>query len=276
MNPHDATKRPDAHLVFEVLAIEDPESLVTLHPSRSPLSMLATLVADSSRDTDRLHSALLERAETAIKTLERLTRAPGGDLRDSSGVLRSTGGEIEVLAARRGQAFEHLTRAVHSYERCRPGPVNTPTATTPEQTLVHQQDGARQSSTAWTPPEDQQLKVLLATGQGSLRLHQSALHPADRYFSDGTGDYVFIWPATVDWMQAEGLISIDTSTTVYEGQLLFLTPRGADALHAKADATALVAAALSRSRHAPAPAAMTAPAAVPAPAATPGKPARSH
>lgn len=128
MNPHDATKQPGAHLVFEVLAVEDPESLVTLHPSRSPLSMLARLVADSSSDADRLHSALVERAETAIKTLERLTHDPSGGLRDSSGVLRSTGGEIEVLAARRGQAFEHLTRAVYSYERCRPAPANAPTA----------------------------------------------------------------------------------------------------------------------------------------------------
>ncbi|MFI9273988.1 hypothetical protein ACIGXM_25255 [Kitasatospora sp. NPDC052896] len=129
MNPHDATKQPGAHLVFEVLAVEDPESLVTLHPSRSPLSMLAALVADASRDADQLHSALLERAGTTIKTLERLTRDPSADLWDSSGVRRSTGGEIGVLAARRGQAFEQLTRAVHSYERCRPAPVNAPTAT---------------------------------------------------------------------------------------------------------------------------------------------------
>lgn len=277
MNPHEATKQPGAHLVYEVLAVEDPESLVTLHPSHSPLgtlATLATLVADSSRDADRLHSALLERAESAIKALERLTRDPCGDLRDSSGVLRSTGGEIEVLAARRGQAFEHLSRAVHAYERCRPEPVSTPTAAAREQALVSQQDGARDSSPARTPSDEQQLKVLLAAGQGSLRLHQSALHPADRYFSDRTGDYVSIWRATVDWMLAEGLIDIDTSTTAYEGQLLFLTPRGADVLHASADGTTLAAAALSRSRHASATA--PPPAAGPATGPTSPKAARSR
>ncbi len=119
MNPHDHTQRPGSHLVFEKLSINDPESLVTLHPHRSPLAGLGTVIADAARDVDGLHETLGVLARGATQVLERVARGEDADLRFTEGIVRSSGARIELLAARRGEAYQHLERAVHAYDRTR-------------------------------------------------------------------------------------------------------------------------------------------------------------
>lgn len=120
MNPHDAAEQPGAHLVFEVLGIDSPSDLVTRHPHGDPLAMLGRLVADAARDVDELHGQLTHHARSAIRTLEAFASGRHAELGRSYGILRSTGPEIELLAARRGEAFEHLNRTVDAYDRCLP------------------------------------------------------------------------------------------------------------------------------------------------------------
>lgn len=124
MNAPDPTERPGAHLVAEVLGIH-PEDMTARHPRGTALDALGRMVAAAAEELDGLHSALTERARSAIDLLQPYAHGRNADLLASAGVLQSTGLDVDLLAAQRGTAYRHLTRLVGAYQRLLPEPVGS-------------------------------------------------------------------------------------------------------------------------------------------------------
>ncbi|MFI1592296.1 hypothetical protein ACH4WW_30835 [Streptomyces halstedii] len=120
MNPHDATERPGAHLVAEEFGIEDPWALSDNHPLRDPLDLVGRLVAKAARDVDELHGQLTRATQSALDLLAPIARGEHASMRGWHGILQTTGPQIELLVARRGAAYEQLTRAISAYHRLLP------------------------------------------------------------------------------------------------------------------------------------------------------------
>lgn len=250
MNPHDMAKRPGAHLVAEEFGVEDPWVLSDGHPPRDPLHLVGRTVAEAARDVDELHGELTRAAQSAIDLLAPIAQGDHASMRGWYGVLRTTGPQIELLVARRGAAYEQLTRSISTFRR-----------------LLPEQDAARPSKAAthdlgkeqgpgrgddWAISDDRQLGALEAVEAGGLRFHQSGVY-GFIYLSDGRGQRPNpeVWPETVQRLVADGLLDQDTSEGLYRpGQLLSLTPQGEAALRDARTATPRVSAALSRSNSA--------------------------
>lgn len=231
MNPHDPAERPGAHLVAADLGVDDPWDLSNHHPLHDPLYVVGRMVATAAHEVDELHGDLTLAAQAAIELLKPLGRGEHASMRGSYGVLRTTGPQIELLAARRGAAYEHLTRAVSAYRRLLPEPAAPSDSPTPVQDLDLADEQHPGRDDGWAVAGERQIVALRAVEQGGLRLCLTAIGN-DPYLSDGSGDAPAMWPETVERMLADGLLAKDTSTSLYDGQLLSLTPSGQAALRA--------------------------------------------
>jgi hypothetical protein len=249
MNPHDPAKRPGAHLVAEEFGVEDPWALSDNRPLRDPLDLVGRMVAEAARDVDELHSELTRAAQSAIDLLAPIAQGDHAGMRGWYGVLRTTGPQIELLVARRGAAYEQLTRSISTFRRLLP----EQDAARPSKAAVHDLGKEKEQNPGrdddWAISGDRQRGALEAVEAGGLRFHQSAAY-GYIYLSDGRGQRPNpeVWPETVQRLVADGLLDQDTSEGLYRpGQLLSLTPQGEAALRAARTATPRVSAALSRS-----------------------------
>jgi hypothetical protein len=220
---HEPAVRPGAHLVAAELGVEDPWMLSDRHPPGAPLNVAGRLVAVAAEEVDDLHEQLVREARSAIGILAPYARGENANAAGTYGLLRGTGPQIELLGARRGAAYQHLTRAMAAYQRLLPE-LDHALGQAAEQVPGRGDD--------WAVSGDRQLRALRAVEHGGLRLKQSALSEQDRYLSDGTGVMVPVWAQTVERMLADGLLDIDTSTRPTHGQLLSLTPLGRETLQA--------------------------------------------
>jgi hypothetical protein len=253
MNPHDTAKRPGAHLVAEEFGVEDPWALSDDYPPRHPLCLVGRMVAEAARDVDELHGELTRVAQSAIELLEPVGRGDHADKRDWQGILRATGPQIELLAARRSAAYEQLTRAMTTYHRLLPGFGAEPVSKVPFQSLSSAPEQASGRDDDWAIADGGQRAALEAVETGGLRFHQSAVY-GHTWLSDGTGNRPKMLAETAERLLADGLLEKDTSTSLYRpGQLLSLTPQGEQALQVSRATTPRVSAALSRSNPASAP-----------------------
>ncbi|WP_432105857.1 hypothetical protein [Streptomyces sp. bgisy091] len=144
MNPPDATERPGAHLVAKEFGIEDPWALGDNHPLRDPLDLVGRLVAKAARDVDELHGQVTRAAQSALDLLAPLARGEHASMRGWHGALQTTGPQIEPLVARRGAAYEQLTRSVSAYHRLLPDPDAAQRSATKAHEL-HQDQGSGRS-----------------------------------------------------------------------------------------------------------------------------------
>ncbi|MET9086110.1 large ATP-binding protein [Streptomyces sp. NPDC004237] len=269
-------KRPGAHLVAEELGVEDPWALSDDHPPRDPLHLVGRMVAEAARDVDELHGELTRAAQSAIELLEPVGRGDSASMRGWHGILGTAGPQIELLVARRGAAYEQLTRAVSTYHRLRPESDAEPAAKAPFQSLSLAPEKAPGREGEWAIAGGRQLAALEAVEADGLRFHQSAVY-GHTWLSDGDGNRPKVLAETAERLLADGLLEKDTSTSRYRpGQLLSLTPQGEEALQVSRTTTPRVSAALSRSNPASAPGSAVA---EPTPASlvgTTAKPSRSR
>jgi hypothetical protein len=253
MNPHDVATRPGAHLVAEEFGVEDPWALSDDHPPRNPLHLVGRMVAEAARDVDELHCELTRAAQAAIELLEPFGRGDSADLRGWDGILRSTGPQIDLLAARRSAAFEQLTQAVSTYHRLLPESGAESATKAPLQSLSLASEQASVRNDDWAIADGRQLAALEAVETGGLRFHQSTVY-GHTWLSDGNGNRPKVLAETAQRLLADGLLEKDTSTSLYRpGQLMSLTPQGEQALQLSRATTPRVCAALSRSTPASAP-----------------------
>ena len=119
MNPHDPRERPRTHRVAEMFGVDDPWELSDKQPVGSALDLIGRTVAESARDVDELHSALIQAAQSAISALTPIARGDIAGMGEQGSPLHITGPEIGLLLARRASASVQLTRALSSYQRLR-------------------------------------------------------------------------------------------------------------------------------------------------------------
>jgi hypothetical protein len=276
MNPHDMAKRPGAHLVAEEFGVEDPWALSDDHPPRPPLHLVGRMVAEAARDVDELHGELTRAAQSAIDLLEPFGRGDSAGLRGWDGILRTTGPQIDLLAARRSAAFEQLTQAVSTYHRLLPESGAESVSKAPLQSLSLAPEEVPVRDDEWAIADGRQLAALEAVETGGLRFHQSAVY-GHTWLTDGDGNRPKVLADTAERLLADGLLEKDTSTSLYRpGQLLSLTPQGEQALQVSRATTPRVSAALSRSSPAPAPGSAGSDPTHAFPAGTTAKPSRSR
>ncbi|MFF1794697.1 hypothetical protein ACFVXQ_10835 [Kitasatospora sp. NPDC058263] len=240
MNPHDPVNKPGAHLVFDRLGVEDPRALAAGHPYESPIAHLAQMIATTSRDVDALHRDLTTRVQLVIERLEPIARGDHAAMRGTNGVIQSTGFQVELLAARRGAAYQQLTRAVYAYERCAEA---GPPSTAPERQRARDnapvtpgQSPANGSTdlcaVARLDPDGFEREALRDVKRGDLCLSTNPVH-GDKSIDYTNGGGAPIHLETVEDLVAAGLIAADTSTSSYRpGQRLSLTQQGETALEA--------------------------------------------
>jgi len=246
MNPHDPAERPGAHLVAEEFGVDSPWALTGQRPPGDPLDVVGRMVAEAARDVDDLHGELTRAARSAIALLEPLARGEHLDPHSRYGVLRTTGPHIDALLARRGAAYDQLTRSITACRRLASEP---PAAQTPSPG----KDNAPARNDDWTIAGDRRFRALEAVEAGELRFHESPVF-GYTYLSDGQGlrPTPAVWPETVKRLVTDGLLAQDTSESLYRpGQLLSLTPQGEAALRDARTAAPRLSAALSRSSTAP-------------------------
>ncbi|MGW2795993.1 large ATP-binding protein [Streptomyces sp. NPDC001269] len=276
MNPHDIAKRPGAHLVAEEFGVEDPWAMSDDHPPHDPLHLVGRMVAEAARDVDESHDELTRAAQSAIELLEPVGRGDSASMRGGHAILRTTGPQIELLAARRSAAYEQLTRAVSTYHRLLPESDAEPASKTPFQSLGLAPEQAPGRDDDWAIADGRQLAALEAVEAGGLRFHQSAVY-GHTWLSDGDGNRPKVLAETAERLLADGLLEKDTSTSLYRpGQLLSLTPQGEEALQVSRTITPRVSAALSRSNPASAPGRATTAPTHPSSASTTAKSSRSR
>lgn len=276
MNPHDMTKRPGAHLVAEKFGVADPWTLSDDHSPSAPLHLVGRMVAEAARDVDELHGELTRAARSAIELLEPLGRGDHAGMQGWHDILRTTGPQIEVLAARRSAAYGQLTRAVSTYHRFLPESDAEPASKAPLQSLGPAPEQTPGRNNYWAVTGGRQLAALEAVATGGLRFHQSAVY-GHTWLSDGDGNRPKVLAETAERLLADGLLEKDTSTSLYRpGQLLSLTPQGEEALQVSRTTTPRVSAALSRSNPTSDPGSAVTDPTPASPAGTTAKPARSR
>lgn len=160
MNPHDMAKRPGAHLVAEEFGVEDPWALSDDHAPRDPLYLVGRTVVEAARGVDELHGELTRAAQSAIELLEPIGRGDHAGMRGWYGILRTTGPQIELLVARRGAAYEQLTRAVSTYRRLLPECDAALGAKVPRQSLSVAPEQAPGRDDDWAIADGRQLAAL--------------------------------------------------------------------------------------------------------------------
>ncbi|MFE3874872.1 hypothetical protein ACFXPX_10790 [Kitasatospora sp. NPDC059146] len=257
MNPHDPLVRPGAHLVFDRLGVENPWELYARHPGESPLTRVAFMVASCAREVDRLHQDLTAKAQQVTERLAPIARGDHASMRGVNGVMQSAGLQVELLAARRGAAFEQLSDVVSAYERCTEEGLADPRSplAVKRAAVTASPAPAAEPDLPGTPsrydPRTREFEALAAIDRGRLRLCKSAVY-GYTFTSDGSGVAPSVWAHTVEALMAEDLVVADTSTSSYRpGQLLSLTPAGQALLDASRTADQRVAAALARTPSGP-------------------------
>lgn len=274
MNPHDPAKRPGAHLVAEEFGVEDSWALSDNQSLRDPLDLVGRMVAEAARDVDELHGELTRAAQSAIEILEPIGRGEHAGMRGWYGILRTAGPQIELLVARRGAAYEELTRAVSTYRRLLPESEAGPTPKAPHQSMGLAREQAPGRDDDWTVADGRQLSALETVEAGGLRFHQSAVY-GYTWLSDGSGNRPKVLAESAERLLADGLLEKDTSTSSYRpGQLLSLTPQGEATLRCARPPAPRISAALSRSPSGPTPGVTDAAAA--SRFSTTGKPSRTR
>lgn len=89
---------------------------LTTHPSGSALDTLVRLIQETAASVDEVQHQLLDQAETASRTLDRITS--GRDTvhhATTDGLLQITGVSIDMLVARRGEGIRLLRMLTNSY-----------------------------------------------------------------------------------------------------------------------------------------------------------------
>ncbi|MGQ4383582.1 hypothetical protein [Streptomyces sp. SAS_270] len=125
-------------MVHETLGAS-PQDLGRLHDD-GPELVLADLVYTAARLLDHVHEQFTDAAQSAASTLARA--ASGNTPINSLGVLQNSGTQIDILAARRADAVDHLREAIRAYRqvavslalrapRTRAVPAPAPTSTPP-------------------------------------------------------------------------------------------------------------------------------------------------
>lgn len=273
MNLYDATERPGAHQVAVEFGVDDPCALSDNHPLHDPLDLVGRLVAKAARDVDELHGQLTRAAQSALDLLAPIARGEHASMRGWHGVLQTTGPQVELLVARRGAAYEQLTRVISAYHRLLPDPDAAQRSATKAHDLHQDQGSGRDDD--WAIAGDRQLRALEAVEAGGLRIRLTGIGD-DPYLSDGTGRRPQPLAATVQRLVADGLLHQDTSENPYRpGHLLSLTPQGEAALRDARTATPRVSAALHRSNASAGPGPLADSATAPDRTAL-GKPSRSR
>jgi hypothetical protein len=274
MNSHDATKRPGAHLVAEMLGVEDPWTLNIAYRPSDPLYRAATLVIGAAHELDELHGAVTRAAQAALGVLEPVGRGEFNGSPSSYTPLRSAVEQIGRLVSAQNAAYERLTQSIFAYCRLLPEPDAAPPADAGARDQDNGQVFGRDDD--WAVSADLRLRALEAVKAGGLRIHQSGIYGYIS-LSDGRGERPAdrVWPETVQRLIADGLLDRETSEGVYRpGQLLSLTPKGQTALRDARTTTPRVSAALNRSSTTPLPGAANPSAECATDAAT--KPSRSR
>ncbi|MEI5100917.1 hypothetical protein RB200_23245 [Streptomyces sp. PmtG] len=103
-----------SQMVTEALGAS-PRHLERLHTPHSPADVLARLVYTAARHLDYLHQQFADAAQRAASHLTRA--ATGKTTVNSLGVLQNSGAQIDILAARRADAVEHLETLIHAYRQ---------------------------------------------------------------------------------------------------------------------------------------------------------------
>jgi hypothetical protein len=177
-------QRPGARFVIDTLAA-GPEQFVLRHSPADLCGPVARAVAAAAREVDSLHQTLMGQAAEAIRALGPVARGEDPDLPMVSGVLGATAHDIDLLAARRGTAHQHVVRLVTVYQQLTPAP-----AAAAVSARLDRRHGADDAVAGRSGIEavgtDEHLLALRAVERGGLRFKQSAQSPTDRYLTDGT------------------------------------------------------------------------------------------
>ncbi|MEU7646299.1 hypothetical protein [Streptomyces huasconensis] len=131
--PPNALPPPSAgsQMVSEALGAS-PRHLSQLHTPDSPADVLAQLVFMAARHLDQLHKEFADAAQYAAANLTRA--ATGKTSINSLGILQNSATQIDILAARRADAIDHLKVLIHAYRQvttaghATPRPAHRPTA----------------------------------------------------------------------------------------------------------------------------------------------------
>ncbi|MDV9194370.1 hypothetical protein [Streptomyces sp. Wh19] len=96
---------------------------LTTHPSGSALDTLVRLIQETAASVDEVQHQLLTQAETASRTLDRITSGRDTVHRAATdGLLQFTGVSIDMLVARRGEGIRLLRMLTNSYADLRTSP----------------------------------------------------------------------------------------------------------------------------------------------------------
>ncbi|WP_371773528.1 large ATP-binding protein [Streptomyces sp. NBC_01438] len=247
MNAQNATVRPGADLVAELLGVEDFWMLNIAYRPGEPLYGAATRVIGAAHELNELHGRVARAAQAAVEVLGPVSRGEFNGSARSYVPLRSAVQQIGQLVSRQNEAHEQLNESIFAYRQL----LSESNSSQVTQVKTHELDndhGAGRDDD-WTVSGDLRLRALEAVDAVELRVRQSAIYGYS-YLSDGTGQRPNpeAWPETVQRLVADGLLAQDTSEGLYRpGQLLSLTPQGETALRDLRTAAPRVSAALSRS-----------------------------
>ncbi|MFG2370510.1 large ATP-binding protein [Streptomyces sp. NPDC048504] len=247
MNPHDATERPGAHLVAEMLGVENPWTLNIAYRPGDPLYRASTLVIGAAHELDELHGRVTRATQAALEVLAPVGRGEFNGSPSSYAPLRSAAQQIGRLVSDQNTAYQRLVQSISAYRGLLPEPDASPRADAEAHDLHKGRVSGRDDDSAVSAAL--QLRALEAVEAGGLRFHQSGVY-GHIYLSDGQGQrpHPGVWPETIQRLVTDGLLVRDTSEGLYRpGQLLSLTPQGEAALRDARTATPRVAVALSRS-----------------------------
>ncbi|MEV5979642.1 hypothetical protein [Streptomyces sp. NPDC052114] len=103
-----------SQMVSEALGAS-PQQLGQLHLVDTTEDVTAWLVITAARHLDHVHGQLVDAAQNAASTLSRV--AAGKSPINSLGVLQNSATQINILAARRADAIEHLKTVLHAYRQ---------------------------------------------------------------------------------------------------------------------------------------------------------------
>jgi hypothetical protein len=171
MNPHDATKQPGAHLVAEMLGVEDPWTLNIAYRPSDPLYRAATLLIGTAHELDEPHGRVTRATQAALAVLEPVGRGEFNGSPSSYTPLRSTVQQIGLLVAAQNAVYERLIQSISAYRRLLPEADPAPASRTEARDLDGEQTSGRDDD--WAIAGDRQLRALEAVETGELRFHQS-------------------------------------------------------------------------------------------------------
>ncbi|WP_371790373.1 large ATP-binding protein [Streptomyces sp. NBC_01471] len=275
MNSPDPTQPPGAHLVAELLGVENFWMLNTSYRPDEPLYRAATRVIGAAHELNEVHSRVTHATQSALGLLEPVGRGEFNGSPASYTPLRFAVRQIGRHISQQKEAYERLSQSILAYRDLLSQSDDSQAANGKSSNLGNDHGSGRVDD--WDISGDRQLGALEAVEAGGLRFHQSGVY-GFIYLSDGRGlrPHSEVWPQTVQRLVADGLLDQDTSEGLYRpGQLLSLTPQGEAALREARTATARMSAALSRSASATASGASADPAAAPATSSA-TKPSRSR